>query len=148
MIDNSSSIFEKKLHPLKQAAGIAFSLMLILTLIKLFQYTSDDPNVGVYWEIGCASLLLFALMNSVLSLAYEDQNFYWLYSIMGFAGLLVFAGTVSTLYSGMSIDEAGAYRWMFLMFTMSYLILLAIVRTMRKIMIIAQREDSRLRGEE
>lgn len=147
MITNNS-IFEKKIHPLRQASGVALVVMFILTIIKLVQWTSEDPSLGTYWEISTASLLFFAIMNSVLSLAYENQNFYWMFSLLGYAGLLFLAGALSTLYSGLNIDEAGAYRWMFLMFTMSYIILLAIVRSMKKIMIIAQREDSRLRGEE
>lgn len=108
----------------------------------------QTENPRLFWEVAATGLLFYAVMNSVLSIAFEDQNFYWLYSIIGFAGLLVSCGGLAFLCSGITIDEAGSFRWIFLVFTMGYIILLAIVRTMKKIITIAQREDKRLRGEE
>jgi len=143
---NNNSILEKKIHPLKQAAGIAAIVIFFLLIFKMVQ--SDDTDPRVFWEIAATGLLFFAIMNSVLSIAFEDQNFYWLYSIIGFALLLVSCGGLAFLCSGITIDEAGSFRWIFLVFTMGYIILLAIVRTMKKIITIAQREDKRLRGEE
>lgn len=143
---NNNSILEKKIHPLRQALAIALVVIVFLILVKMGR--SENANPRLFWEIAASGLLFFAIMNSVLSIAYEDQNFYWLYSIMGFGGLIVSCGGLAFLFSGITIDEAGSFRWIFLVFTMGYIILLAIVRTMKKIITIAQREDKRLRGEE
>lgn len=143
---SSASILEKKIHPIKQAIGIGLMVIFFLTIIKLTR--AETSTTRIYWEIGAAGLLFYAMMNSVLSIAFENQNTYWFFSILGFAGLLVVCGGLSFLYSGTNIDEAGSFRWIFLVFTMGYLILLSIVRTMKKIVTIAQREDQRLRGEE
>lgn len=142
----SVSILEKKIHPIKQAIAIGALVVFFLLIAKVVQ--SDNPDGTVFWEIGASGLLFYALINSVLSIGYENQNYYWLYSIIGFAGLMVICGGLSFMFSGTNIDEAGSFRWIFLVFTMGYLILLSIVRTMKKIITIAQREDKRLRGEE
>lgn len=141
---NNNSILDRKVHPFKQAGGIAAIVIVILLIMRLGQ--TENPRL--FWEVAATGLLFYAVMNSVLSIAFEDQNFYWLYSIIGFAGLLVSCGGLAFLCSGITIDEAGSFRWIFLVFTMGYIILLAIVRTMKKIITIAQREDKRLRGEE
>jgi len=143
---NNNSILERKIHPFKQAAVIAGIVTLIILLIKLG--SSEDTSPRLYWEIAASGLLFYAIANSILSIAFEDQNYYWLYSIMSFALLLLSCGGLAFLCSGITIDEAGSFRWIFLVFTMGYIILLAIVRTMKKIITIAQREDKRLRGEE
>lgn len=145
-MNTNASILEKRIHPLKQALGIAILVIVFLTLIKAGRSAESDTTV--FWEVGAAGLLFYAMMNSVLSIAYENQNTYWLYSIIGFACLLFVCGGLSFLYSGVNMDEAGSFRWIYLLFTMAYLILLSIVRTMKKIITIAQREDKRLRGEE
>lgn len=143
---NSNSILEKKIHPLKQAFAIGLLVVIFLSLAKAIH--SEDSTGTIFWEIGASGLLFYAMINSVLSIAFDNQNFYWLYSIIGFAALLIVCGGLSFLYSGTNIDDAGSFRWIFLVFTMGYIILLSIVRTMKKIITIAQREDKRLRGEE
>ena len=143
---DNNSILERKIHPFKQAGAIAAGVILIILMIKLGQ--SENTNPRLFWEVAATGLLFYAIMNSVLSIGYEDQNYYWLYSILSFALLLVSCGGLAFLCSGITIDEAGSFRWIFLLFTMGYIILLAIVRTMKKIITIAQREDNRLRGEE
>ncbi len=142
----NNSILERKIHPFKQAGGIAAAVIFILLILKLS--SSDSTNPTLFWEVAASGLLFYAVMNSVLSIAFEDQNFYWFYSIISFALLLLSCGGLAFLCSGVTIDEAGSFRWIFLVFTMGYIILLAIVRTMKKIITIAQREDKRLRGEE
>ena len=54
---------------------------------------------------------------------------------------------MSWAFSGLTIDEAGSFRWLYVVFTMGYIILLAIVRSMRRIVAMAQKQDKRLRGE-
>lgn len=141
------SIFEREVHPLKQALMLAVSAFVILSIIKLTKGNGEGVST-LYWEVSSASILFYAMMNSIMSMGYDDQNFYWRYSILGFVLLLISTLGLAFLYSGVTIDEAGAFRWMILVFTFGYLILLTIVRSMRKIIEIAQREDSRLRGEE
>ena len=100
------------------------------------------------WIITTAMVLFFSLFNSILSLKAESMNKYWGRSIIGFMVLLVLSAVIARLFSGLSMDEAGSFRWLFLVLTMGYLIFLAIVRTMKRIVQIAIKQDKRLRNEE
>lgn len=143
---SSASILDKKVHPIKQAIAIGLLVIIFLSIAKAVQ--TEDSNNNIFWEIGASALLFYAMMNAVLSFAFDNQNNYWLFSIIGFAALLLICGGLAFLYSGTNIDEAGSFRWIFLVFTIGYIILLSIARMMKKIITIAQREDKRLRGEE
>jgi hypothetical protein len=57
-------------------------------------------------------------------------------------------GLLAYLISGLSIDEAGSYKWILFIFTFCYILFLSIVRAMKKIVTIAQKQDKRLRGED
>ena len=57
-------------------------------------------------------------------------------------------GLLAHYISGLSMDEAGHFRWLYICFTFTFLVFLSIVNLMRKIVDIAKRQDARLRGEE
>ncbi len=143
------SIFQKQVHPFTQAA-VAVGLNLIGIL--LLSGTSADENVieekVVFWELSFSILLAFMLFNSVFSLPYLKRMEYFRDSIFSFLGVAVIGGLLAHYVSGVSMDQAGSFRWMYIVFTLTYLVFISIVNLMRKIMEIAKRQDARLRGEE
>ena len=146
---DSPSPFQHEVHPVRQA--LVFAVALPVTII-VFQI----PNwIGIYdlddhfpWTVAAAFTLLFGVANSVLSLAADDQNKYWGGSIMCYMAVLVFGGFIAWLFSGLNVYEAKSFRWIYIVFTFGYLLFLCMVRAMRKIVQIAQKQDARLRGEE
>ena len=138
----------RKFTPVRQGITI---LVLIIVADLITWVGSGDAGVfsgKAYW-INCITfMLVYALFNSLLSLLFKDQNAYWGRSIAVYAGIAILGGLLAYAFSGMTIDEAGSFRWLYLVFTLGYLIFLAIVRTIRKIVAISQRQDKRLRGEE
>jgi hypothetical protein len=148
-MNKSNNIDYKNFTPYKQGVVI-IGLILLINLLTMAAGVGPDcffkPNI--YWINTIAFLLVYTLFNSILSIVTEDQNKYWGQSILTFIGLCVFGGVMAWLFSGLNIDEAGSFRWIYTVFAMGYIILLIIVRTMRKIVQIAQNQDKRLRGEE
>ncbi len=106
---------------------------------------TSDPNSP--WIVFTSFILFFAIANSLMSLKAASMNKYWSRSIIAFAGLLVLSAVMATVFSGLSIDEAGSFRWLFVVLTFGYLVFLSIVRLMKKIVDIAIEQDERLRGE-
>ena len=100
------------------------------------------------WTVAASFTLLFAVGNSILSLGASDQNKYWGNSIVSYMAVVVGGGVIAWLFSGQNVYEAKSFRWIYIVFTFGYLLLLSMVRAMRKIVQIAQRQDARLRGEE
>jgi len=72
-----------------------------------------------------------------------------MFAIISFIILMVSTGVLAAVISGQSIDigGGGSFRWMYMMFTFSYLVLLTIVNSMSKILQYVKKQDARLRGE-
>ncbi len=142
-----TSILQRDITPFKQLAIFLF-FMVIVEMIFAFPYRNNLTEPSLFaWEVSFTVLLLFAVSNSILSLASKDHNRYWLTSLISYVVLAFFGGLLADFISGVSMDEAGHFRWLYLVFTFGYLVLLTIVSSMRKIIEIAQRQDDRLRGE-
>ncbi len=149
MVNSDKSIFEYNISPFLQG-GVVLGAILVFILITIIfgKLGLADTDAGTPWLVACAMTFFYAIANSVLSLAADDQNTYWWQSILTFVLLVVLGGTVAYLFSGVSMDEVGSYRWLYLVFTFGHILFLAIVRTMKRLVGIAQKQDSRLRGED
>ncbi len=145
---DSPSPFKKEIHPYKQAAITIISMPIIIILFKIPEWIGIyEVDVHFPWTISAALTLLFAVANSILSLGADDQNKYWGNAILSYACVLVVGGFIAWLFSGLSIYEAKSFRWIYIVFTFGYLLFMSMVRAMRKIVQIAQKQDARLRGE-
>jgi hypothetical protein len=100
-----------------------------------------DISGQVFWIIAGTGILFFAMLNSVLSLSCKDMNQYWTRAIPTYAALMVLSGSLAYLFSAMTMQEAGTFRWIFMVLTFGYLLFLSMMRFMRKIVEIAQKED-------
>jgi len=143
------SLFDRELHPLKQAGAFLAFLFIVVSIVHLTQNDSSETvDRMISWKLSLSLLLAFAIFNSVMSLPYKNQNDYWFYSTIAF--VLVGGGgiLISYLYAGIDSHEISVYKWLYIVFTFVYLVLLSIVRAMRKIVEIAQKQDARLRGED
>lgn len=146
---SEQSIFTKQIHPFYQA-GFALILNLVGILIVKAGYTADTmvQEGVVLWEVSLTILLCFMLFNSVFSIAYKNTSQYFRDSVISFIALAGLGGVMAHYISGVSMDHAGSFRWMYIVFTFTYLVFISIVNFMRKIMEIAHKQDARLRGEE
>lgn len=133
--------------PVLQAAIVGVVAVIIAGLEKLANVISMiDSEPRSPWIIMTSFILFYALFNSILSLKSSRLNRYWGRGIMSFIGLCVVTIAISTAFSSLSIDEAGTFRWLFLVLAVGYLVFLTIVRLMRKIVDIAIKQDEKLRG--
>ena len=113
-----------------------------MLIAKILKWTNLADIAGqAFWIIAGTSILLFAIFNSVLSLSTKDMNLYWTQSIPTYAALMVLSGSLAYLFSAMTMQEAGTFRWIFMVLTFGYLLFLSMMRFMRKIVEIAQKED-------
>lgn len=145
---DNPKLFDNEYNPYLQCA---LALIAIPVFIFLFHipYWLGFGEIKAHqpWTVSASMVLLFAVANSVLSLGAEDVNKYWNKSIYSFIILCVGGGLLAWLFSGLSITEAKSFRWIYIVFTVGYLLFLSIVNLMRKIVEIAQKQDKRLRGE-
>lgn len=145
--NNEVSFFEKDISPYKQGLIILVAT-LIFHIIIFITASADGFLSRTYWTTSIALVLVYILFNSVLSLATKDQNNYYLKSIVTYVVLCFVGGLFAYFFSKKGIDEAGPYRWMYIVFTMVYILILAIIRSMKWIVEFAQKKDKRMRGED
>ncbi|RME97906.1 MAG: hypothetical protein D6772_09755 [Bacteroidetes bacterium] len=141
-MDHSDSIFAKGLNPYYQAA-LAFGGVVVFSVFaKLVQSTGllDVPQ-RFPWMAAASFMLLFAVFNSVFSLASNNLMRYWGKSMYSFLGLALGAGVFAYIFSSLSMQEAGSYRWIYIVVAIGYLVFLSMMATLRKIVEFAQREE-------
>lgn len=147
MKNNQTSFFDKLYNPIVQAV-VVFGLSLLVMVVLLILKNTDTSDIDnrIYWVVAGASILFYALFNSVISLAVADMNQYWLRSTASYAVLMVVCGALAYLFSSLTMTEAGSFKWIFMVLTFGYLLFLSIMRFMRKVVQIAQSEDDKWMG--
>lgn len=143
------SIFDSNINPFLQV-GIVLLACLVFDLVSTGLRASGlvDVEQNFPWQVILSFLLLFAIFNSLLSLGAKDGSQYYFKSMISFVLLAVIGGGLAYLFSGLTMEEAGAIKWMYFVFTFGYLVFVSIVQVMKKIVELAQKQDKRLRGEE
>jgi hypothetical protein len=122
------------------------------TLLALLDRIGNSSAAGTEtmnssWILMTTAVLFYAVCCSVLSLWAEKPGRYWRDGILAFAGLMIACGAVATVLSGQTIDEAGSFRWLFLVMTIGFLVFAVIVRMIRRIVEIVIRQDEKMRNE-
>ncbi len=142
------SIFSYEIHPLKQGAGFFAMLLAMYAMTFLVQMSGiTEVNPMLYWEFLFMLILIYSLTNCIFFFAYKNENIYWLYSLIVYVLIAGGGGLIAYLVSGLPLNEAGSFRWLYVVFTIGYIVFLTIVRLMRVIIVWAKKKDSRLRGE-
>ncbi|MEM9261041.1 MAG: hypothetical protein AAGA62_15465 [Bacteroidota bacterium] len=138
----TEAIYAKSINPVYQAALALGGVVVISLLAKLLHFTGlvDVPQ-RFPWMSAASFLLLFALFNSVFSVTSENLMKYWGRSIYCFVGLAAGAAGFAWLMSSLTMDEAGSYRWIYIVVAIGYLVFLSMMATLRKIVDFAQREE-------
>lgn len=147
-LDPNKSIFEYEIRPLYQALAVFAIIVMVCGIAKLATLAGwFAPKIYFPYVVTFSFLLFYALGNCLLSFESEDQTKYWTESILSYMGLSALGYGLCYLFSGLTINEAASFKWIYFVFTFGYVILLTIMRSIRKIVKFAQKEDSRLRGE-
>jgi hypothetical protein len=138
----NTSIFEKKIDPVYQAAGTLIAVFIAILLGALVS-SGTEELVSNRWPWLCAAsfLLLFAIFNAIMSATSNNLMKYWGRSIYSFTGLAVSSGLLAWAFSGLSIGEAGSYKWIFFVVSFGYLVFLSMIAFMKQIVEFAQKEE-------
>ena len=124
-------------------------MILIFSLIDYFLPHSNslfEKNSGP-WIVSTAMVLCYVILNSVVALRIEPIIPYWSQSVMLYLALLGLSYGWSYFLSGLHIDDAGSFRWLWFVITLTYMIFFAIARSVKRIVDLAMKQDERLRGE-
>lgn len=138
----TESDLKKIENPVAQAVVIlsgAFVLMIGGWLLTVTGIYPAEPLFA--WSIATAFMLLYALLNSLMSLRADSFAKYWGHSMYSYLGLALCTGLAAWLFSGIPLREAGTYRWIYIVITIGFLVFLSMVNFMKKIVQFAEREE-------
>ena len=93
------------------------------------------------WSFALSFLLLFAVANALFSLTADSDLKYFGRSIYAFLGLAFINGLLAWLFSGVSLDDAGSYKSLFLVVLIGFLVFISIVNAMKRIVRFAEKEE-------
>lgn len=130
------------LSPPRQALLVFGASLLIIVcgwLANVTGLVEGDPLFA--WSIATAFMLLFAVLNSLVSISAANTLRYWRDSVYSYIGLAALNAVAAWGVSGISIGEAGSYKWIYFVVTFSFLVFLSMVNLMKRIVKFAEREE-------
>lgn len=146
-MNSKESIFQKTFSPYLQAS-LVLGITLVLQILVWVILRPDTPSEKLdFWIVACAMLLFYVIINSVFSFSSDSTVQYYGRSVSAFVGLAVFGGFLSYLFSGIGLQDAGSFSWIYTVMAIIFVVFLSIVNMMRKIVEIAQKQDKNLRNE-
>lgn len=136
------SDYKKIDSPVAQAVVVLAGALVLMFGGWLLTATKIFPTEPLFaWSIAAAFMLLFALLNSLMSLRADSFVKYWGRSMYSYLGLALCTGLAAWMFSGIPLREAGTYRWIYIVVTIGFLFFLSIVNLMKKIVRFAEREE-------
>lgn len=141
MENKSHPVFVKLQNPIFQGIAILAVVLVFNIGAIIFRSVGMDVEQRFPWTIAASFLLFFAAMNAVLSVFSPNTDKYWSRSVLCFAGLAVGSALLAQLFSGLTMNDAGPYKWLYIVLTIGYIVFLLILTAMRKIVDFAQREE-------
>ncbi len=141
MSQRSFSFLEKAYNPFLHAlvmAGFGVTIMLLAKLANMLNLIEVDKTFP--WLTTGAVFLLFAISNSVFSLASDNINTYFNKSVLGAALLVALLLPISYLFSGIWVTEADSFLWIYKVIGFCYLVFISIVNLIKKAVEYAQKE--------
>ena len=141
MSNSDTSFYAKTYSPYKQAAIVLGISVGCMVLSKLAALAGLDMETTFPWLLAATFIMFFAMFNSVISLSCDDMEIYYRKSMLSFAVLVAGSGLVAWVLSGISLNEAGSYRWIFIVLAAVYIVFLSMMGFMKKIVEFAQKEE-------
>lgn len=136
------SYYKKLDSPVIQAAVILTGAVVLMAFARLLDATGLMATDRLFpWSVAAAFMLLFALLNSLMSLRADSIYKYWAPSMYSYLGLALCTGLAAWVFSGIPLRDAGTYRWIYIVVTFGFLIFLSMVNFMKKIVQFAEREE-------
>ncbi len=130
------------IQPIKQAGLVFAGALLLMFLGWLSTVSNILPTGKLYaWSIATAFTLLFALLNSLMSLTTDNFAKYWGNSMYSYMALAVGNGLAAWGFSGIPLGEAESFRWIYFVITVGFLVFLSMANFMKKIVQFAEREE-------
>jgi hypothetical protein len=135
------SLIAKLQNPVYQAIMLLGAVLVFNLGFLAFKAGGMEIEQRFPWTIAASFLLFFTALNAIMSIFAKNMDNYWSRSILCFIGLAVVSALLAQVFSQLTINEAGPYKGVYIVLTISYLVFLSILAAVKKIVDFAQREE-------
>ena len=133
--------FAQLSKPHVQALG-ALAVMVVFVLVGLGINAAGDGLTDRWgYQTAATAMMMFGVGNALMSLNAPNIGKYWSASFVSYLLLAGIGVVIARLLSGFWLTEAGSYKWIYMVLTFGYLVLLSIVSMMKGIVSFAEREE-------
>jgi hypothetical protein len=147
-METDKSIFDKQFKPYYQALFVLLIYIIILLIVGLLKYLDWITFTSIdYWKYATAVVLFFIMVNCVYCFPAKEKMIYYRDSILTYTLVLIVFSIASKFFSGMNISEAESYSWIWMVFSIIYIVLITIINLLRKIVEVAIKQDQNLTNE-
>lgn len=146
---SDKSIFEYVVPPFVLGVWIliaTFIIMMMISFIAFAKNATADPND--FWWTASSFTLLYTVIGSVMSIPHDNQNRYFIQAMITYFVVAGIGAGMAYLFCGVNMDTVGSYKWLYLVFFISFIIFLIVARSSRRLIMMAMRDDRKLRGED
>ncbi len=133
--------FRKLRQPPVQALVAAGFLVIFVLFGGVMRASGGEVSLLWGYQAAATASMLYGVGNALMSLSARNVGKYWSTSFLTYIVLTALGILAAWAYSGLWITEAGSYRWIYMVLTFGYLVLLSIVSMMRGIVHFAEREE-------
>jgi MFS family permease len=141
MENNSNSLITNLKNPFVQISSILLAMLIINLINAGLQSVGFGDDKSFPWTLVFTFLFFYSVSNAIVSLSAENREQYLGRSIVSYLILAVVGGLMAWLFSGMGMEEAGSFRWLYKVFTFGYLLILTMILAIGKIVEYAQKEE-------
>jgi len=142
METSKASFLYNAYNPFLQASLLFVSGFMVMSFSKILSWAGIlEFSPKFPWLTAAAFIFCYSIFNSITSLSAKNLNNYWLKSMAAFAVLAVASSFMAYLFSSLTLNEAGSYRWIFTVLTFGYLVFLSILGFIKRIVEFAETED-------
>lgn len=132
----------KSFKPVYQGL-LSLAVILVFDLFTFVSTTELENKLAKgIWTNAVAMMLFFIIINCIIAMVNGGKGTYFRDSLYTYLGLGAISILLSGLISGASMDEAGSFRWLFVVITMSYIMFIAIINTIQFVVMWAEKAGS------
>ena len=120
---------------------VAFVFILFLLVNWISSIIGSETKMP--WTLAIAFQLLYIIYSVIIGLLNKSKWQYWSAAVAGYVILMFVNSFVAGKVSGISMDEAGTYRWIYFILIPIFLLFILITSLVKKIVTMAEQDDRR-----
>ncbi len=138
---DTNTVFARQYNPIQLGIFAAVGYTIVCIVKWLIDRYGGSQKPEFFWLTGAAFLFVFITFTCLYYIGTRENMRYWKQSLIAYSGLLIWIIVGSRIFSGIPIDQAASFRWIYAVLTFSFFIFLGITSVVKYLIGIAEKDD-------